>query len=266
MVDLLQAYKVKEDAAFPSKIKDFHGLFYGFSYSIQAFIVNTKLLSRPTCQAGRTSLTRSGAARSSWPTRALGFVVRQMFQMIGLYGWDHINAVATDPAHLHPGVRPAIQPGLFAVGSPAKATCSPRRARACPSSPCTRRGRRIAQRYRIARASPTSPTPKLFMDFLTTKEGMGIIFQGPLAGEITVPTSARPGTPPQLGDQVLPVRRRGSNVKRDEFLEKFGEIFTSSEREAAPANHPEHPRSPSPSRGRTRKWRRSAALPRVPGG
>jgi len=62
----------------------------------------------------------------------------------------------------------------------------------------------------IIKGGPNLANAKLWMDFLTTKEAIGLISQAPHFRRMVRPDVAPPpGPAPERRDQVHPVRRRG---------------------------------------------------------
>ena len=94
--DLLQPYKVREDAAFPDNVKDTkENKYYGFSFNIQAFIINTDVVpleKAPKCWKDLGEEKWGGKIVLANPALS-GSAYAQLFQMVQLYGWDYINAV-----------------------------------------------------------------------------------------------------------------------------------------------------------------------------
>ena len=94
--DLLESYRVKEASAFPNDFKDAKGnKYFGFSFNIQAFMINTDRIPLRDAPKSWKDLGDSkyrGEVVMANPALS-GSAYAQLFQMVGLYGWDHINAV-----------------------------------------------------------------------------------------------------------------------------------------------------------------------------
>jgi len=125
--DLLQSYKVREDAAFPDDVKDSQEYkFYGFSFNIQAFIINTELV--PLSDAPKTW---AELGDNKWRGQVVlanpalsGSAYAQLYQMVDLYGWDFINKVrkVTTCAEINPGLYLCRPGGSLPSVSPERAT------------------------------------------------------------------------------------------------------------------------------------------------
>jgi iron(III) transport system substrate-binding protein len=80
----------------------------------------------------------------------------------------------------------------------------------------------------IIKGGPNPANAKLFMDFLTTKEAMGLISQAPHFRRMTRPDVAPPpGLQPSSDIKFFAYDDAAATAKRDEYLKKFGEIFAT---------------------------------------
>ncbi len=232
--DLLQAYKVKEDAAFPAGVKDPNGLYYGFSYNIQAFIVNTELVKAEDMPKSWKDL-----ADKKWSGKIIlanpalsGSSYAQMFQMVGLYGWDHINAVRKVATYVPTSTLAytLVSRGEFAIGVTGEGNVFTEKSKGMPVVavyPSEGTGLRF-DASAIIKGGPNLANAKLFMDFLTTKDAMGIISQAPHFRRMTRPDVAPPpGLPPSTEIKFFAYDAAAAEANRNEYLKKFGEIFAT---------------------------------------
>jgi iron(III) transport system substrate-binding protein len=234
MVDLLQAYKVKEDAAFPAGVKDPTGLFYGFSYNIQAFIVNTELVKpeeMPKSWKDLADKKWSGKIVLANPALS-GSSFAQMFQMVGLYGWDHINAVRRVATYVPTSTLAytLVSRGEFAIGVTGEGNVFTEKSKGNPVVavyPSEGTGLRF-DASGIIKGGPNLANAKLFMDWMTTKEAMGIVSQAPHFRRMTRPdVTPPPGLQPTSEIKFFAYDDAAATAKRDEYLKKFGEIFAT---------------------------------------
>ncbi len=234
MADLLQPYKVKEDAVFPAGVKDPTGLYYGFSYNIQAFIVNTELVKpEDTPKSWKDLADKKWSGKIVLANPALsGSSYAQLFQMVGLYGWDHINAVRRLATYVPTSTLAytLVSRGEFAVGVTGEGNVFTEKSSGMPVVavyPSEGTGLRF-DASGIIKGGPNLANAKLWMDFLTTKEAMGLISQAPHFRRMVRPDVAPPpGLPPSAEIRFFPYDDAAATAKRDEFLRKFGEIFAT---------------------------------------
>ena len=232
--DLLQPYKVKEDAAFPAGVKDPTNLYYGFSYNIQAFIVNTELVTAADMPKSWKDLADkkwSGKIVLANPALS-GSSYAQLFQMVGLYGWDHINAVRRVATYVPTSTLAytLVSRGEFAIGVTGEGNVFGEKNKGMPVVavyPSEGTGLRF-DASGIIKGGPNLANAKLWMDFLTTKEAMGLICQAPHYRRMTRPDVAPPpGLQPSSEIKFFGYDAAAAEAKRDEYLKKFGEIFAT---------------------------------------
>lgn len=232
--DLLQPYKVKEDAAFPAGVKDPNGLYYGFSYNIQAFIVNTELVKpedMPKSWKDLADKKWSGKLVLANPALS-GSSYAQLFQMVGLYGWDHINAVRKVATYVPTSTLAytLVSRGEFAVGVTGEGNVFTEKSKGNPVVavyPSEGTGLRF-DASGIIKGGPNLANAKIFMDWMTAKEAMGIVSQSPHFRRMTRPDVAPPpGLPPSAEIKFMSYDAAAAEAKREEFLKKFGEIFAT---------------------------------------
>jgi len=234
MGNLLLPYKVREDAAFPAGVKDPSYLYYGFSYNIQAFIVNTELVKpeeMPKSWKDLGDKKWSGKIVLANPALS-GSAYAQMFQMVGLYGWDHINAVRKVATYVPTSTLAytLVSRGEFAIGVTGEGNVFTEKNKGMPVVavyPSEGTGLRYAASG-IIKGRPNPANAKLGMDFLTPKEAMGIISQAPHFRRMVRPDVAPPpGLPPSAEVKFMAYDAAAAEAKRDEYLKKFGEIFAT---------------------------------------
>lgn len=234
IADLLAPYKVKEDAAFPPEYKDANNRYYGFSYNIQAFIINTDLVKPADAPKSWKDLAdKKWSGKLLFANPALsGSAFAQLFQMVGLYGWDHINAVRR-LATFVPSSTLAyslVARGEFAVGVTGEGNVFTEKAKGNPVEavyPSDGTGLRF-DASGIIKDGPNAANARLYMDFLTTKEAMSIVSGKPHFRRMTRPdVPPPPGLKPSTEIKFIKYDDAEATARRDEYLKKFGEIFAT---------------------------------------
>lgn len=234
IADLLMPYKVREDAAFAAGVKDADGKYYGFSYNIQAFIVNTSLL--PLADAPKSwkdlgEKKYDGKIVLANPALS-GSAFAQLFQMVGLYGWDLVNAVRRMTTYVPSSTLAYtfVSRGEFAVGVTGEGNVFTEKAKGAPVEavyPSDGTGLRF-DASGIILNGPNTANARLWMDFLTTKEAMSIISAAPhYRRMVRTDVAAPPGLRPSSEIKFIPYDNAGAAARRDEYLKKFGEIFAT---------------------------------------
>jgi len=232
--DLLQSYKVREEAAFPDNVKDTkENKYYGFSFNIQAFIINTNvvpLAKAPKCWKDLGAKQWSGKVVLANPALS-GSAYAQLFQMVHLYGWDHINAVRKVSTFVPKSslVYTFVGRGEFGIGVTGEGNVFKEKSKGNPVAPvypCEGTGLRF-DASGIIKNGPNLGNAKLFMDFLTTKEAMTICSQSPYFRRMArsdVPPP--PGLKPSSEIKFFPYDAMEASKSRNAYLQKFGEIFS----------------------------------------
>jgi iron(III) transport system substrate-binding protein len=230
---LLQSYKVREDAAFPDDVKDTQEhKFYGFSFNIQAFIINTDLV--PLADAPKTW---EELGDKKWRGQVVlanpalsGSAYAQLYQMVHLYGWDFINKVRKVTTFVPKStlVYTFVGRGEFAIGVTGEGNVFGEINKGHPVTaiyPADGTGLRF-DASGIIKGGPNFDNAKLFMDWLTTKDALAIISRAPHFRRM-----ARPDVPPPPGlkpsDEIkfFPYEAMKASKSRNDYLQKFGEIF-----------------------------------------
>jgi iron(III) transport system substrate-binding protein len=232
--DLLQPYKVREDAAFPAGVKEPNGLYYGFSYAIQAFIVNTELVSAADMPKSWKDLgDKKWSGKIVLANPALsGSSYAQLFQMVGLYGWDLVNAVRRVATYVPTSTLAytLVSRGEFAIGVTGEGNVFTEKSKGMPVIavyPREGTGLRF-DASAIIKGGPNPANAKLWMDFLTTKDAMSLISQAPHFRRMVRPDVAPPpGLPPSSEIEFFPYDDAAASARRDAYLRKFGEIFAT---------------------------------------
>lgn len=233
--DLLQSYRVREASKFPDNVKDTRGnKYFGFSFNIQAFIINTDrvpLYKAPKSwkdlgdQQWRGEIVMANPALS-------GSAYAQLFQMVGLYGWDHINAVRKVTTFVPKStlVYTFVGRGEFAIGITGEGNVFTEKAKGNPVEavyPSEGTGLRF-DASGIIKGGPNLRNAKLFMDWLTTKEAMTIISKAPHFRRMTRPdVPPPPGLKPTSQIKFFEYDANKAKDSRNDYLQKFGEIFAT---------------------------------------
>ncbi len=233
--DLLESYRVPEASAFPNDVKDAKGnKYFGFSFNIQAFIINTDRV--PLSKAPKSW---KDLGDSQWAGEIVmanpalsGSAYAQLFQMVGLYGWDHVNAVRKVTTFVPKSglVYTFVGRGEFAIGITGEGNVFTEKARGNPVEavyPTEGTGLRF-DASGIIKGGPNPRNARLWMDFLTTKEAMTIISQAPHFRRMTRPdVPPPPGLKPTSEIKFFEYDANKASASRNEYLQKFGEIFAT---------------------------------------
>jgi len=233
--DLLQPYRVREAYAFPDNVKDSKGnKYFGFSFNIQAFIINTDrvpLSEAPKSWKDLGDKKWRGEIVMANPALS-GSAYAQLFQMVGLYGWDHINAVRKVTTFVPKSglVYTFVGRGEFAIGITGEGNVFTEKARGNPVEavyPSEGTGLRF-DASGIIKGGPNPQNARLWMDWLTTKEAMTIISQAPHFRRMTRPdVPPPPGLKPTSEIKFFEYDAMKASESRNEYLQKFGEIFAT---------------------------------------
>lgn len=233
--DLLQSYKVREDAAFPDDVKDTkENKFYGFSFNIQAFIINTNLV--PLNEAPKSW---KELGEKKWRGKVVlanpalsGSAYAQLFQMVQLYGWDFINSVRKISTFVPKStlVYTFVGRGEFAIGVTGEGNVFAEINKGNPVTavyPSEGTGLRF-DASGIIKGGPHPNSAKIFMDWLTTKEAMSIISKAPHFRRMARPdVPPPPGLKPSSEIKFFPYDAMKASKSRNTYLQKFGEIFAT---------------------------------------
>lgn len=232
--DLLQSHKVREDAAFPDNVKDTkENKYYGFSFNIQAFIINTKVVpleKAPKCWKDLADKKWGGKIVLANPALS-GSAYAQLYQMVHLYGWDHVNAVRKVSTFVPKSslVYTFVGRGEFGIGVTGEANVFAEISKknpVAPVYPCEGTGLRF-DASGIIKGGPNLGNAKIFMDFLTTKEAMTICSQSPHFRRMARPdVPPPPGLKPSSEIKFFPYDAMEASKSRNSYLQKFGEIFS----------------------------------------
>ena len=233
--DLLQPYKVREDAAFPDDVKDTkENKFYGFSFNIQAFIINTDLVSLNDAPKSWKEL-----GKKQWRGKVVlanpalsGSAYAQLFQMVHLYGWDFINSVRKVSTFVPKStlVYTFVGRGEFAIGVTGEGNVFGeinKGSSVAAVYPSEGTGLRF-DASGIIKGGPNLKNAKIFMDWLTTKEAMSIISKAPHFRRMARPdVPPPPGLKPSSEIKFFPYDAIKASKSRNTYLQKFGEIFAT---------------------------------------
>jgi iron(III) transport system substrate-binding protein len=232
--DLLQPYKVHEDAAFPDDVKDTkENKYYGFSFNIQAFIINTDVVpleKAPKCWKDLGEEKWGGKIVLANPALS-GSAYAQLFQMVQLYGWDYINAVRKVSTFVPTSslVYTFVGRGEFPIGVTGEGNVFEEKNKGntvAPVYPCEGTGLRF-DASGIIKNGPNPGNAKTFMDWLTTKEAMTICSQAPHFRRMARPdVPPPPGLEPSSEIKFFPYDAMKASESRESYLQKFGEIFS----------------------------------------
>ena len=230
---LLEPYRVPEDAAFPNDVKDTkENKFYGFSFNIQAFIINKDLVSLDEAPKSWKDLGAkkwSGKVVLANPALS-GSAYAQLFQMVHLYGWDFINSVRKVTTFVPKStlVYTFVGRGEFAIGVTGEGNVFGEINKKNPVAavyPSEGTGLRF-DASAIIKGGPNLNNAKIFMDWLTTKEAMTIISQAPHFRRMARPdVPPPPGLKPSSEIKFFPYDAIKASKSRNAYLQKFGEIF-----------------------------------------
>jgi len=233
--DLLESYRVPEANAFPNDVKDAKGnKYFGFSFNIQAFIINTDRVALSEAPKSWKDLGDSkwrGEVVMANPALS-GSAYAQLFQMVGLYGWDHVNAVRKVTTFVPSSTLAYtfVGRGEFAIGVTGEGNVFTEKAKGNPVEavyPSEGTGLRF-DASGIIKGGPNLQNARLWMDWLTTKEAMTIISQAPHFRRMTRPdVPPPPGLTPTAEIKFFEYDANKASASRNEYLQKFGEIFAT---------------------------------------
>ena len=217
--DLLDSYRVKEASAFPNDVKDTKGnKYFGFSFNIQAFIINTDRVSLSDAPKSWKDLGDSkwrGEIVMANPALS-GSAYAQLFQMVGLYGWDHIDDVRKQTTFVPKStlVYTFVGRGEFGIGVTGEGNVFTEKAKGNPVEavyPSEGTGLRF-DASGIIKGGPNTRNARIWMDFRRM---------------------TRPDVPPPPGLQptseikFFEYDANKASASRNEYLQKFGEIFAT---------------------------------------
>jgi iron(III) transport system substrate-binding protein len=161
-----------------------------------------------------------------------GSAYAQLFQMVGLYGWDHINKVRKVTTFVPKStlVFTFVGRGEFGIGVTGEGNVFTEKNKGNPVEavyPSEGTGLRF-DASGIIKGGPNPKSAKIFMDWLTTKEALSIVSQAPHFRRM-----ARPDVPPPPGLQptskikFFEYNAVKAKDSRNDYLKKFGEIFAT---------------------------------------
>ena len=232
--DFLQPYKVREDAAFPDDVKDTkENKYYGFSFNIQAFIINTKVVPLNDAPKSWKELgDKKWRGKIVLANPALsGSAYAQLFQMVGLYGWDFINSIRRVSTFVPKStlVYTFVGRGEFPIGVTGEGNVFGEINKGNPVAavyPSEGTGLRF-DASGIIKGGPNLNNAKIFMDWLTTKEAMSIISKAPHFRRMARPdVPPPPGLKPNSEIKFFAYDAIKASKSRNDYLQKFGEIFS----------------------------------------
>ena len=232
--DFLQPYKVREDAAFPDDVKDTkENKYYGFSFNIQAFIINTKVVPLNDAPKSWKELgDKKWRGKIVLANPALsGSAYAQLFQMVGLYGWDFINSIRRVSTFVPKStlVYTFVGRGEFPIGVTGEGNVFGEINKGNPVAavyPSEGTGLRF-DASGIIKGGPNLNNAKIFMDWLTTKEAMSIISKAPHFRRMARPdVPPPPGLKPNSEIKFFAYDAAEASKSRNTYLQKFGEIFS----------------------------------------
>jgi len=231
--DRLAPYKVPEDGAFPDDVKDVkENKFYGFSFNIQAFIINTDLVSISEAPDSWKKLgDKKWRGKVVLANPALsGSAYAQLFQMVHLHGWDFINSVRKVSTFVPKStlVYTFVGRGEFTIGVTGEGNVFGEINKGNPVAavyPSEGTGLRF-DASGIIKGGPNLKNAKIFMDWLTTKAAMSIISKTPHFRRMARPdVPPPPGLKPSSEIKFFPYDAIKASESRNAYLQKFGEIF-----------------------------------------
>ena len=231
--NFLLSYKVREAAAFPDDVKDTkEDKYYGFSFNIQAFIINTKVVPLNDAPKSWKEL-----GEKKWRGKVIlanpalsGSAYAQLFQMVGLYGWDFINSVRRVTTFVPKSslVYTFVGRGEFPIGVTGEGNVFTE----------INKGHSVAAVYPsegtglrfdasgIIKGGPNTNNAKIFMDWLTTKAAMSIVSKAPHFRRMARPdVPPPPGLKPSSEIKFFDYDAIKASKSRSAYLQKFGEIF-----------------------------------------
>lgn len=207
--DLFEGYKVKSDKI-PELLKDTKSppKYYGMSMPIQAFIVNTNLLSKsefPTSWEDLADPKYKGQVIMANPSMS-GSAYSQIYQMNEILGFDFIKKLVPNTVFVTSSkiVPEAVSRGEYAIGVTGDYNVAQKIKEGAPVAvayPSEGTGARF-DATGIIKGGPNLENAKRFMGWIVTKEALTIVYESNFRRTVHPDVPVPDGLPP-LGTVTL---------------------------------------------------------------
>lgn len=201
--DLFEGYKVKSDNI-PELLKDTKSppKYFGMSMPIQAFIVNTNLLSKsefPTSWEDLADPKYKGQVIMANPSMS-GSAYSQVYQMNEILGFDFIKKLVPNTVFVTSSkiVPEAVSRGEYAIGVTGDYNVAKKIKEGAPVAvayPEEGTGARF-DASGIIKGGPNPENAKRFMDWIVTKEALTIVYESNFRRTVNPDVPVPDGLPP----------------------------------------------------------------------
>ena len=227
--DLFRSYRSVNHNAIPANVKDTANppKYYGFSMPLQAFIVNTKLLT-----PDRYPRTWKDLADPKYKSEIIlsnpalsGSAYAQIYMIWKLYGDSVLKGVAENAIFVasSTAVPESVARGEYAIGATGEGNIAEYILKGSPVTyvyPEDGTGARF-DASGIINNGPNPRAAELFIDFLTTKEAYSIILDV-RSRRVVIPELPGPGPLPALSEiKLIDYDAEEAAMVRDELVDRF---------------------------------------------
>jgi iron(III) transport system substrate-binding protein len=209
-IDLFSPYKSANHGYIPETVRDKgeQPKYYGFSMPLQAFIINTRLLTPdqyPKTWKDLANPKYKGEIILANPALS-GSAYSQIYQIFKLYGDETLKVLADNAVFTASSgtVPESVARGEYAIGVTGEANIADYIQRGSPVAyvyPLDGTGARF-DASGIIKNGPNPKSAELFMDFLTSREAYTIVLEVG-SGRVVAPDLPGPGPLPSLSDIKL---------------------------------------------------------------
>ena len=229
--DLFRPYRSVNHNDIPANVRDTANppKYYGFSMPLQAFIVNTRLLTPdkyPRTWRDLADPKFKGEIILSNPALS-GSAYAQIYMIWKLYGDTVLKAVAENAVFVasSTAVPESVARGEYAIGATGEGNIADYILRGSPVTyvyPEDGTGARF-DASGIINNGPNPKAAELFMDFLTTREAYSIILKV-RSRRVVIPELPGPGPLPALSEiKLIDYDAEEAAKVRDELVDRFSD-------------------------------------------
>jgi iron(III) transport system substrate-binding protein len=232
-LDMFESYKSSEDAAFDQKTIQKDRKYYGFSQPLQAFVVNTKLMpldKAPKSWADLAKPEYKGKLLMANPAQS-GSAYSQMYQIVGLYGWDAMAKVIQNATFVTSSklAYANVGTGEFPVGVTGEFNVLTMKEEGLPVAavyPSEGTGLTMDGNG-IIKGAPNLASAKKFIDYANTKAAHEILVKVDNRRSVRPDVPAPAGLPATTEIKVVPYDSVAAAGKKKEYLEQFDKLFAA---------------------------------------
>lgn len=230
--DLFTAYKVADDKI-PELLKDTHEIpkYYGMSMPIQAFIVNTDLLSPSEYPTGWEDLSKpefAGQVIMANPSMS-GSAYSQVYQMKELLGFDFIKKLVPNVTFVTSSkmVPESVARGEYAVGVTGDYNVARKIEEGAPVTvvyPKEGTGARF-DASGIIKGAPNLENAKKFMDWIVTEDALTIVYESRMRRTVNPNVPVPEGLPSLSEVTLVPYDAIKAAAEREELTMKVVDLI-----------------------------------------